>query len=211
MAEILDIIVISLLVVAIVYGMILNRKIVLLQQSKQELANLFKSFDDTILKAQIGIDDLKDVNTEVSQLLNQKMDKAYLLLDDLSFLIDKATKLNNEMDEKAKKTQQHLVNNFDKQRFDNSNNVSLKPLEVNALRQRSVTNLSNLPKQNNIKPFVNNKKAIALESLLEKINERRVTNTEPLTQKTSNNTLQKELEEEQTVANMLKAMGYGDS
>ena len=80
MNDILDFIVISLLVVAIVYGTILNRKISLLQQSKQELANLFKSFDDTILKAQIGIDELKDVSNEASELLNKKMDKANLLL-----------------------------------------------------------------------------------------------------------------------------------
>jgi hypothetical protein len=211
MAEILDIIVISLLVIAIVYGIILNRKIVLLQQSKQELANLFKSFDDTILKAQIGIDDLKDVSTEVSTLLNQKMDKAYLLLDDLSFLSEKITKLNNEMDDKVKKTQQQVVSSFEKQRFDNSKNVSLKPTDVTALRQSSVINSPSLPSKNNIKPFVNNKKAVALESLLEKISERRITNAEPLTQKSNKNTLQKELDEEQTVANMLKAMGYGDS
>ena len=65
MAEILDIIVITLLLVAIIYGAMLNRKISILQQSKKELANLFKSFDETILKAQIGIDDLKKVSNEM--------------------------------------------------------------------------------------------------------------------------------------------------
>jgi len=220
MNDILDFVVISLLVVAIVYGTILNRKISLLQQSKQELANLFKSFDDTILKAQIGIDELKNVSNEASELLNKKMDKAYILIDDLSFLSEKAAKVTNIMDEKVKSNQKKISQlEAEKPSISNNKNdvfSSPRPEEIVALRKQRAS-IDTPPVQNvendNIKPFVNNKKAKALEALLEQINESKSSNKAPNKKNNKNESFSSEQEqdEEKIVANMLKAIGYGDS
>ena len=220
MAEILDIIVISLLLVAIIYGAILNRKISILQQSKQELANLFKSFDETILKAQIGIDDLKKVSEEVSELLNNKMDKAYILLDDLSFLSEKAAKVTQLMDDKVKEGQKKVakmqttkVSNHPP-RSDDSSFTSPGPEEIKAMRKKNASNKSSQnPSEGNIKPFVDTKKAKALEAMLEQISENKEANrnnktTQRPASSFSNNN---EQDEEKIVANMLKAIGYGDN
>lgn len=220
MAQILDIIVISLLLVAIIYGVILNRKISILQQSKAELANLFKSFDETILQAQIGIDDLKKVSEEVSELLNNKMDKAYLLLDDLSFLTEKAAKVTQVMEDKVKEGQKKAANiqpaitpNTAFSQNDHGY-TSPRPEEIKAMRQQqhSFSRPKTPAQENNIKPFVDTKKAKALESLLEQINENKGTQknnlktNRPASPFSNNN----EKDEEQIVANMLKAIGYGD-
>ncbi|MDA0781048.1 MAG: DUF6468 domain-containing protein [Rickettsiales bacterium] len=219
MAEILDIIVISLLLVAIVYGVILNRKISILQQSKKELANLFKSFDETILQAQIGIDDLKKVSTEISGLLSDKMDKGYVLIDDLAFLTEKAEKVTQVMDDKVKKAQKKaaVIQAVKPVTPDISQGshvfTSPNPEEIKALRQQnSLSNSKTKPQENNIKPFVDSKKAKALESLLEQINENKETQknniktNKPVSSFSNNN----EKDEEQIVADMLKAIGYGD-
>jgi hypothetical protein len=218
MAEILDIIVITLLVIAIVYGAILNRKISLLQQSKQELANLFKSFDDTILQAQIGIDDLKKVSEEVSGLLNDKMEKAYVLIDDLTFLSEKAAKVTNIMDEKVKENQKKAAQIYEERPANSDSKKSSTafsnpgPDEIKAMRKKnsSSTNFNN---NSSVKPFVDNKKAKALESMLEQINENKDSSNKSGNKKKqgpsfSNNN---EQDEEKIVANMLKAIGYGDN
>ncbi|PIR37870.1 MAG: hypothetical protein COV35_08045 [Alphaproteobacteria bacterium CG11_big_fil_rev_8_21_14_0_20_39_49] len=219
MAEILDIIVISLLLVAIVYGVILNRKISILQQSKKELANLFKSFDETILQAQIGIDDLKKVSTEVSGLLSDKMEKGYVLIDDLSFLTEKAAKVTQVMDDKVKEAQKKAagIQAAKPVTPDISHNnhvfTSPNPEEIKALRQRSyLSNSKATTQENNIKPFADTKKAKALESLLEQINENKETqkNNIKTNKSASSFSNNNEKNEEQIVADMLKTIGYGD-
>lgn len=97
MAEILDITVILLLVVAILYGFRLNSKINLIRDSRKELSKLFKSFDNTILKAQEGIDELRKASEEASSGLQQKIDRASLLIDDLSFVSEKAIKVSTQV------------------------------------------------------------------------------------------------------------------
>ena len=88
----LNFIIIFLLVTAIIYGFILNRRINLIRESSRELSNLFRSFDDTILNAQNSVEDLKRVSTIVSDGLQKKIDRAALIIDDLEFLKEKSEK-----------------------------------------------------------------------------------------------------------------------
>ncbi len=89
---VLNFIIIFLLVTAIVYGFILNKRVKLIRESGRELSYLFRSFDDTILKAQNSVEDLKIVSNHVSEGLQKKIDKAALLIDELEFMGEKTTK-----------------------------------------------------------------------------------------------------------------------
>lgn len=90
--HILDGIVIVLLILAIIYGIRLNRRIHLIRESKEELAQLFYSFDQTILKAEESVRTLKEMSTVSGDKLQQKLDAAMLKIDDLNFLQERADK-----------------------------------------------------------------------------------------------------------------------
>tara|TARA_B100001564_G_scaffold355654_1_gene368348 strand:+ start:844 stop:1437 length:594 start_codon:yes stop_codon:yes gene_type:complete len=97
MNQILDFVVITLLIITIVYGIILSRKINVIRDSKKDLANLFSSFDQTILIAQSSIDELSRASKEAESGLQAKIDKASLLMDDLAFLSERASVVAEKM------------------------------------------------------------------------------------------------------------------
>jgi hypothetical protein len=200
MTEILNLVVIFLLIVAIIYGFILNRKIVLIQNSKKELANLFKSFDNTILKAQIGIDDLKKVSNEISHLLQTKMDKATFIIDDLSFLTEKATQTSINMEKLVSATRKTaaLVDEkvYSAERIKKMKEEFVIKPELN---------------KNIITTEVQTKRARVLEGLLEKISEKRSGGSKERISNDNKNALNNNKDDEKLVADMLKAFGYGDS
>ncbi|MCE3232571.1 MAG: hypothetical protein K0R98_828 [Rickettsiaceae bacterium] len=206
MNEILDFVVISLLIIAIIYGYILNRKIVLIQNSKKELANLFKSFDDTILKAQIGIDDLKSVSNEVSKVLQQKLDKAAFTIDDLTFLNEKAVQICTNMEKivSSAKRQPNIAG-------ENAYNPEvIKSMKQSSVKQKERANTI-------LTPASETKRTRLLEGMLEKISERRNAK-EQANSKISNDNknvyspapLNNSKTEQKVVADVLKSLGYGD-
>jgi hypothetical protein len=204
MTEILDFIVILLMIVAIVYGFILNRKIVLIQNSKKELSNLFKSFDNTILKAQIGIDDLKKVSNEVSNVLQQKLDKAAFAIDDLAFLSEKAVEISANMEKIVSASRKAPSLSNDKV----YSAELIKSMKQSAEKQKDRNSVL-APPANTISGA---KKTKMLESLLEKISEKRASK-ERISNDNANEYKEARREskmDEKVVADMLKAMGYGE-
>jgi len=101
---ILDIALISLLCAAIIYGFILNKKINSLHQSRRELGQLFMQFDNTIVKAQKSVSDLKDAAKETSRELQVQINDAGVLVNDLSYINDRATSLANKLEAQIKQT-----------------------------------------------------------------------------------------------------------
>jgi hypothetical protein len=205
MTEILDFVIIFLMVVAIVYGFILNRKIVLIQNSKKELANLFKSFDNTILKAQIGIDDLKKVSNEASHLLQQKLDKAAFVIDDLSFLNEKAVEIYSNLEKSVATSKKTAIASEEKV----YNAEVIRNMKQAAEKQN---NASSAPATNSIAG--NAKKTKMLETLLEKISEKK-SSKEKISNDNANrysaaDAAKQDKMNEKVVADMLKAMGYGE-
>lgn len=205
MGLILDGVVIFLLVVAIIYGVILNRKIVLIQNSKKDLANLFKSFDNTILKAQIGIDDLKKVSNEVSHVLQGKIDKASILLEDLSFLSEKVIELTNKVERTVNNAKgapaQPAERTYDPE--------YIKSMRESAKRQNDL-----VPAPAKVSAMSDPKKTKLLEGMLEKIAEKRASK-EAISNDNKgllNNVsvAKKDKEDEKTVANVLRSLGYGE-
>lgn len=87
-----------LLVVTIVYCFKLNKRIRVLQDSKNEFAKLIEQFDATIVKAQSSVDELQTAAFKVNEELNSRLDKANFLADDLAFMIEKGGKLADRME-----------------------------------------------------------------------------------------------------------------
>lgn len=82
---VLDIVVAALLVVTIGYAVVLNRRLGVLRRDKSELKKLTKSFGEATARAEEGIGKLKTT----AGGLQQSIDKAQTLRDDLIFLIDR--------------------------------------------------------------------------------------------------------------------------
>lgn len=98
----LDISFLLLLLLVLFYCFRLNKRIVLVHESKQELLNLLQNFDNDISKCEVMVKDLKLVSKEASNALQQKIDKSLIIMDSLSFLHQKASNLVNEMSEEKK-------------------------------------------------------------------------------------------------------------
>lgn len=94
----LNVIMVALLVATIAYCWILNRRIQVLQDSKSELANLLRHFDESTQRASESIVALQTASKKIGESIQNRIDKANFLLDDLSFMIEKGNKLANQME-----------------------------------------------------------------------------------------------------------------
>src|ERR1700733_4725976 len=94
----LNILIVALLVVTIGYCWLLNRRIRVLQDSKSELAQLLKHFDESTQRASESIIALQVASKKIGENIQFRIDKANYLMDDLSFMIDRGNKLTNQME-----------------------------------------------------------------------------------------------------------------
>jgi len=92
----------ALLVVTITYCWVLNRRIKVLQDSRGELAKLIKHFDESTEKASSSVIALQSTSKRISQTIQERVEKANFIADDLAFLIDKANKLADRLQENMK-------------------------------------------------------------------------------------------------------------
>jgi len=94
----LNILIVVLLGVTIAYCWLLNRRIKILQDSRSELAQLLKHFDESTQRASESIIALQTASKKIGENIQFRIDKANYLLDDLSFMIEKGNKLANQME-----------------------------------------------------------------------------------------------------------------
>lgn len=94
----LNLLIAILLIVTIAYCWILNRRIQVLQDSRSELAQLLKHFDESTQRASESIIALQTASKKIGENIQVRIDKANYLLDDLSFMIEKGNKLVNQME-----------------------------------------------------------------------------------------------------------------
>ena len=208
---VLNFIIIFLLVTAIVYGFILNRRINLIRNSGKELADLFRSFDDTILKAQVSIDDLKKVSGAISEGLQRKIDKSILLMDDLSFLNAKASEAADRVSN-AMASFKRMEEKLPPIASAKSRNIVAMPL-IMEQPGKSV-----IPEKSSLKAL----KRKALEDLLKEVSpgeEEKISKALPINNNSKsiipkslkNDEKSISLEKKQfSIASALKALGYGD-
>lgn len=95
---VINALIIVLLVVTIAYCWLLNRRIKILQDSRGELAKLLKHFDESTQRASDSIIALQSASKKIGDNIQQHMDKANYLIDDLTFMIEKGGKLANQME-----------------------------------------------------------------------------------------------------------------
>ncbi|MEO5373331.1 MAG: DUF6468 domain-containing protein [Alphaproteobacteria bacterium] len=95
---ILDIIVIVLLVPTIAFAAILNSRLNMLRRNKDQLGKLVGSFNEATLRAESGIPKLRKAAEEAGQTLQEQVEKAHTLRDDLAFMVDRAESMANRLE-----------------------------------------------------------------------------------------------------------------
>ena len=94
----LDTLIIVLLALTISYCWLLNRRIKILQDSKSELAQLLKYFDESTQRASESIVALQAASKKIGENIQTRIEKANYAMDDLSFMIEKANKLADQLE-----------------------------------------------------------------------------------------------------------------
>ncbi len=95
---ILNILIIALLAVTIGYCWLLNRRIRVLQNSKSELAQLLKHFDESTQRASESIIALQTASKKIGENIQFRIEKANYLLDDLSLMTERGNKLVDQLE-----------------------------------------------------------------------------------------------------------------
>ena len=86
-----------LLIVTIGYCSRLSKRIRVLQDTRSELAGMIAQFDKATNQAMTSLGELQTVSKRVSEALQLKIEKANFIADDLAFLIEKSTKVANQL------------------------------------------------------------------------------------------------------------------
>ena len=94
----LNLIVIVLLVPTIVFAVILNRRLEILRNSRNDLGRLIEAFNDATTRAEAGIPRLKQAADSAGAVLRDQIQKAQTLRDDLAFMIERAEAAAGKME-----------------------------------------------------------------------------------------------------------------
>ena len=105
MSLLIDIIVAVLLISAIGYGMVLNRKIVALRRDQANLERLAASFHEATKRAEVSVVKLKKTAQESSETLSGGIDSALRIREDLNFLVDRGEKLNDRLESSVRSSE----------------------------------------------------------------------------------------------------------
>jgi cobalamin biosynthesis Mg chelatase CobN len=125
---ILDLSLAILLIVTIGYAVSLNSRLGMLRQDKEELEKLASTFANATLRAEDGVGKLKNT----AELLQQRVDKAQSLRDDLVFLIDRGGSAADRLEESVRTARKH-------------GNISPKSKEVDSGKAEAQKDKSSLP------------------------------------------------------------------
>lgn len=93
-----NVVMVGLLAATIGYCWMLNRRIQILQDSKSELAQLLKHFDESTQRASESIIALQTASKKIGENIQLRIDKANYLVDDLAFMIEKGNKLADQLE-----------------------------------------------------------------------------------------------------------------
>jgi len=94
----LDVIIIVLLAATIVYAVILNSRLAQLRDNRDDLARLVAAFNDATARAESGIPKLRRAAEEAGNALQERVEKAQTLRDDLAFMIERADSMAGKLE-----------------------------------------------------------------------------------------------------------------
>jgi hypothetical protein len=95
---ILDIIVSLLLAATIGYAILLNRRLNSLRKNRDDLAKLIMNFNEATVRAEQSIPKLRKAAEESGLSLQDRVEKAQALRDDLAFMIERADTMANRLE-----------------------------------------------------------------------------------------------------------------
>lgn len=87
-----------LLAFTVGYCWILNRRIKILQDSGSELAQLLKHFDESTARASESIIALQTASKKIGETIQNRIEKANFLIDDLTFLIERGGSIADNLE-----------------------------------------------------------------------------------------------------------------
>jgi hypothetical protein len=94
----LDIVVSALMVATIIYATRLNTRLSALRKNRDELARTILNFNEATLRAESSIPKLRKAAEEAGQILQERVEKAQSLRDDLAFMIERADTMANRLE-----------------------------------------------------------------------------------------------------------------
>jgi hypothetical protein len=175
MGLILDILIAALMLVTIAFCYRLSKRIAVLNSSRNEMAGFLNEFNESILRAERNINELKSMGTQVDETLKGQLKKARFLANDLSFLTEKGETIAENLDRKlsevrslARISQPHEQNGYRPQRQEPQFNSISYPRKSGTAQRES--------EQQPTPYMMSPSKKQALESILEEIARRRSIN-----------------------------------
>ncbi len=164
----------TLLVLAIFYCGKLNTRIRILQDSKSELAQLIKQFDESTTNATLSIQEIHRASKQLNDHMKERLQKANYIADDLAFMIEKGAKLADRMEDGINVSRSATSSNATTR---SSTNSRVNNIEVNELVETAqVSPISSTRRRPVVEPEVRAavsgsepRKTAALEAMLEKI------------------------------------------
>jgi chromosome segregation ATPase len=104
----LDVIIILLLVPTIVYAVILNTRLKQLRDNRDDLARLVAAFNDATARAESGIPKLRRAAEEAGQSLQERVEKAQTLRDDLAFMTERADSMAGRLENSVRQARDEV-------------------------------------------------------------------------------------------------------
>ena len=89
-ALIFDVLVIILLIPTIIFAVLLNNRLSSLRRNREDLARLIAAFNEATIRAESGIPRLRKASEDAGRVLQERLEKARSVRDDLAFMLEKA-------------------------------------------------------------------------------------------------------------------------
>lgn len=94
----LDLVVSILLIATIGYAVMLNQRLTQLRRNRDDLAKIIVSFNEATVRAESSIPKLRKAAEDAGMSLQERVEKAQSLRDDLAFMIERADTMANRLE-----------------------------------------------------------------------------------------------------------------
>ncbi len=105
---VLDVMVAVLLAVTIIYAWVLNQRLSQLRRNRDDLAKVVSSFNDATARAEAGIPKLRKAAEETGSALQERVEKAQSLRDDLAFMIERADAMADRLEQAVRAAREEI-------------------------------------------------------------------------------------------------------
>ncbi|OAN46232.1 DUF6468 domain-containing protein [Magnetospirillum moscoviense] len=99
---VLDLLVSVLLIATIGYAVMLNQRLTQLRKNRDDMAKIIVSFNEATVRAESSIPKLKKAAEDSGAALQERVEKAQSLRDDLAFMIERADTMANRLENAVK-------------------------------------------------------------------------------------------------------------